>query len=183
MDVPRTAFPALLSLLAAALPLPGSAPAAPTVVELVVQKGDTLHELCKQHLADPGRCGEIARFNQLRDPNRIEPGEKILVPMSFLKVRPEEPVEASVTFVKGSVSARGSDSGPWLALDRGTALRRGSQVMTGPDGTAELSFDDASTLLLRPGTTITITALKRQENGLFRKAFLGIGRLFSSSRG
>jgi LysM repeat protein len=48
----------------------------------VVQSGDTLSKIAKVHLDNAGRYMEIFNANkdQLKDPNLIHPGQKLLIP-------------------------------------------------------------------------------------------------------
>jgi len=103
-------------------------------LELVVKPGDTLNELCKQYLQDPGLCMEIARFNLIKDPDRIEPGEKILIPYRYLRIKPSQPMTGTVTFLKGAVTIREKDAAQWHPLSLQDPVLQGSRVRTGPDG-------------------------------------------------
>lgn len=47
---------------------------------VTVGRGDTLSGLAKKHLGDANRWGEIARLNDLKDPNSIRPGQKLRLP-------------------------------------------------------------------------------------------------------
>lgn len=48
----------------------------------VVQGGDTLSKIAKRHLDDAGRYMEIFNANkdQLKDPDKIFPGQKLVIP-------------------------------------------------------------------------------------------------------
>lgn len=151
-------------------------------MEIVVKPGDTLNELCKQYLQDPARCMEIARLNQMKNPDRIEPGEKITIPAGYLKTRPPQALKGTVTFVKGAVAARDKDAADWRPLSLQDPVLPGSRVRTGPDGSAELSFEDNSSLLLRPNTELDVTTLQSEKEGFVQRFFLGIGRIVSKAR-
>ncbi|BCI60645.1 peptidoglycan-binding protein [Solibaculum mannosilyticum] len=47
----------------------------PTVY--TVKKGDCLWNICKKYLGDPTKCWEIARINNIKNPNLIYVGQKI----------------------------------------------------------------------------------------------------------
>jgi len=150
-------------------------------LELVVKPGDTLNELCKQYLQDPGLCMEIARFNLIKDPDRIEPGEKILIPYRYLRIKPSQPMTGTVTFLKGAVTIREKDAAQWHPLSLQDPVLQGSRVRTGPDGSAELSFEDKSSLLIRPNTELDVTAIQRESGGFVKRFFLSIGRIVSKT--
>jgi len=150
-------------------------------LEIVVKPGDTLNELCKQHLQDPARCMEIARINQLKNPDRIEPGERIAIPAGYLKTKPAPAMQGTATFVKGDVVVRDKDAAGWRLLALHDPVIQGSRVRTGPDGSAELSFEDSSSLLLRPNTELTVTTLRSEQAGFIKRFFLDIGRIVSKA--
>ena len=45
------------------------------LIEIV--KGDTLWDLCQEHLKDPLRWRELSKYNDFTNPHLIYPGEKI----------------------------------------------------------------------------------------------------------
>lgn len=48
----------------------------------VVQSGDTLSKIAKEHYGDPNRYMEIFEANreQLSDPDKIKPGQELIIP-------------------------------------------------------------------------------------------------------
>lgn len=67
--------------LATATPTPGDQPETPghTVAAgiYVVVRGDCLWNICARHLGDPWKYREIARTNDIPDPDLIEPGQRL----------------------------------------------------------------------------------------------------------
>lgn len=160
----------------------GTAGAAAPALEVVVARGDTLNDLCATYLADPAQCPEIVRFNQLRDPDRIEPGLRLLIPYVLLKERPPQPSAGTVAASSGEVAVRRTSEGPWQPATEGAVVHQGDRVRTGKDGRARLAFADGTSLRLHPGTEITVRVLEERATGPVRSFVLGIGRLLASVR-
>ena len=49
--------------------------------EYTVQPGDTLSRIALKFYSDRAKAEVIAKFNRLKDPDHIEPGQKLLVPV------------------------------------------------------------------------------------------------------
>ncbi|MBI5656411.1 MAG: LysM peptidoglycan-binding domain-containing protein [Geobacter sp.] len=93
-------------------------------IDLTVVRGDTLRTLCRQLLENPSRCREIYRFNNLKNPDLILPGQKLLVPAGLLKGVPDDGV---VTFVKGEVTRQQGTEQHAIMLNE--TLREGERVV------------------------------------------------------
>ena len=67
-----------------AAPTPGPAaaapPAAPAPLTYKVASGDTLSAIAQKQLGDARRYTEIAKLNNLTDPNKIKPGQELVIP-------------------------------------------------------------------------------------------------------
>ena len=50
-------------------------------VLITIEKGDTLWDLCQEHLKDPLRWRELSKYNDFSDPDWIYPGEKLRIPL------------------------------------------------------------------------------------------------------
>ena len=51
---------------------------------ITIEKGDTLWDLCQEHLKDPLRWRELSKYNDFSDPDWIYPGEKLRIPLSMV---------------------------------------------------------------------------------------------------
>ncbi len=65
-------------------------------VLITIEKGDTLWDLCQEHLKDPLRWRELSKYNDFSDPDWIYPGEKLRIPLSMTTVIKEEAEEKVV---------------------------------------------------------------------------------------
>ena len=54
-------------------------------VLIEIEKGDTLWDLCQEHLEDPLRWRELSKYNDFTNPHLIYPGEKLRIPLSMAK--------------------------------------------------------------------------------------------------
>lgn len=50
---------------------------------ITIEKGDTLWDLCQEHLKDPLRWRELSNYNDFSDPDWIYPGEKLRIPLAM----------------------------------------------------------------------------------------------------
>ena len=52
---------------------------------ITIEKGDTLWDLCQEHLKDPLRWRELSKYNDFTNPHLIYPGEKLRIPLAMAK--------------------------------------------------------------------------------------------------
>ncbi|MYF97801.1 LysM peptidoglycan-binding domain-containing protein [Candidatus Poribacteria bacterium] len=52
---------------------------------ITIVKGDTLWDLCQEHLKDPLRWRELSKYNDFTNPHLIYPGEKLRIPLAMAK--------------------------------------------------------------------------------------------------
>ena len=52
---------------------------------ITIEKGDTLWDLCQEHLKDPLRWRELSKYNDFTNPDLIYPGEKLRIPLAMAK--------------------------------------------------------------------------------------------------
>ena len=65
-------------------------------VLITIEKGDTLWDLCQEHLKDPLRWRELSKYNDFSDPDWIYPGEKLRIPLSMVPEIEEDAEEKVV---------------------------------------------------------------------------------------
>ena len=51
---------------------------------ITIVKGDTLWDLCQEHLKDPLRWRELSKYNDFTNPDLIYPGEHLRIPVSMM---------------------------------------------------------------------------------------------------
>ena len=52
---------------------------------ITIEKGDTLWDLCQEHLKDPLRWRELSKYNDFTNPHLIYPGEQLRIPLAMAK--------------------------------------------------------------------------------------------------
>lgn len=71
---------------------------------ITIVKGDTLWDLCQEHLKDPLRWRELSKYNDFTNPHLIYPGESLRIPIAMMKevkeVAEEELVAAQAELEK-----------------------------------------------------------------------------------
>ncbi len=125
-------------------------PAAPAVSQpsepslpYVVKPSDKLIRLSREMLNKPGDWNEVARFNRMKDPNFIKPGQRVDIPLRLLK---SSPTSARVLSVSGDVTSGGA------TLVGNASVNEGAPVRTGPNSSAVLQLSDGTQVKLLPNT-------------------------------
>lgn len=146
-------------------------------IEVIVRDGDFLIGIAREYLEDPGNWPELARINQLENPDMILPGQVIFIPENLLKSRPSRPSEGTVSFIKGKVMVQPQGSAEWFPLILNDRVKEGCKILTGDESTAELIFEDGNSLLQKSNTTIGLaTARQKAANSFIYQIFLHTGR-------
>lgn len=134
---------ALLTLFTAAAmaqaPLPAPAPAPEPSLPYTVKPSDKLIRLSRDLLVTPGAWGEVARFNQMKDPNFIKPGQRLNIPLRLLKF---QPAQARVVSVAGDARLAGA------AATVGMAVPEGARLQTGANSSAVVQLGDGTQVKL-----------------------------------
>lgn len=138
---PPTLFALALAAFAA------HAPAAPVgddaLIPYTVTSHDTLIGLSQTLFTTPGAWKEIARINHLSNSNRIDPGQKLMVPARYLR---SKSVPAQLVSAFGDV--RIADR----AAAAGAAFNVGDSIRTGDASTAVVRLADGSQVKLAANT-------------------------------
>lgn len=81
--------------------------------------------------------------------------------------------------VRGAAEVK-TDSSTWIPLAFGAVLNDSDQVRTGEDGFIALAFtDDGTQIKLRPNTSVTVTAERKDDLALTKKVAIQVGELLS----
>lgn len=136
-----------ISLLGLAVLLASAAGAQTRPVEpslpYVVKPSDKLIRLSKEMLISTQAWNEVAKYNQLKNPNLIFPGQKLDIPLRYLKYTA---ANGKIISADGDVTMGGN------ALQVGAPIVDGSQVRTGANSSAIIELGDGSRVKLLPNS-------------------------------
>lgn len=118
----------------------------PSLVYTVRPK-DSVIKFTREILVDPRAWPEIARFNQLKNPNVIFPGQRLNIPLRFLK---STAASGKLISAEGDVTLQGS------AVQSGAALTDGAKIKTGVNSSAVIELGDGSRIKILPGSLAEI---------------------------
>ena len=109
----------------------------------IVKPKESIIKLTQDMLIDPKAWPDVAKFNQLKNPNVIFPGQKLDIPLRFLK---SEPSTAKVISASGDATLGG------VSMQPGAMLADGSQLKTGPNSSAVIELGDGSRIKILPNS-------------------------------
>lgn len=141
---------AALALSAAAALAQAPAPAAPEPsLPYTVKPSDKLIRLTRDLLVRPGAWNEVAKFNQMKDPNFIRPGQQINIPLRLLKF---QPAQARIISVAGNVQLAGAPA------TVGMAVPEGARLTTGANSSAIVQLGDGTQVKMLPQTLADVVS-------------------------
>lgn len=108
-----------------------------------VKPSDKLIRLSRELLVSPQAWAEVAKYNQLKDPDLIFPGQKLNIPLRYLKSKPST---GKVISADGDVTLGGNPTQP------GAAIVDGSQLKTGVNSSAIIELGDGSRVKILPNS-------------------------------
>ena len=118
-------------------------PATEPALAYTVQASDKLIVLARDLLVNPKAWGEVAKFNQLKNPDLIKPGQRIQIPLRLLKYNP---ASARVISVAGDARLGGAPA------TVGMPLTEGSRLQTGSNSSVVVELGDGSKITMLPNT-------------------------------
>ena len=142
-----------------------------------VKRSDKLIVLTADLLNKPSDWPEVARFNRLKNPNQISPGQVINIPTRLMK---SQPASSTVISTFGDVRVGG------LPLVTGAAVGEGAKVQTAANSSAVIELADGSRMTLLPGTLAEIVtsrsyATRDAGQSASTTAFSGLLRLMQGA--
>ncbi len=108
---------------------------------------DNVIKLSSDMLTDPKAWSEVVKFNRLKDPNVIFPGQTLNIPLRFLK---SKAVSGKVISAEGDVTLQGGTTQP------GALLPDGAKIKTGANSSAVIELGDGSRVKILPGSLAEI---------------------------
>ena len=123
------------------------APAKEPSLEFVVKAQDSLSKFSRETLASPQAWNEVAKFNQLKNPDVIFPGQILNIPLRLVKFKP---ASGKIISTEGDVTLGGSPSQP------GAAVADGTTIKTGANSSVVIELGDATRLKILPDSLAEI---------------------------
>ncbi|MFH0727869.1 MAG: FecR domain-containing protein [Pseudomonadota bacterium] len=150
-------------------------------VEVLVTRGDTMINICKDYLENPDEWRQVASANPLiRNPDRIFPGKKLTFPARLLKGIPSG---GKISFLKGSVEILRTETEGWTPLKPDERLVEGYRIRTGENGALDITFEDESSFLIKSNTCLTLVKTRKSGAGsIIGDFFLELGRVITHIR-
>ena len=153
------------------------APAKEPSLPYIVMASDNLSKFSRDMLITPQAWNDVARFNQLKNPDVIFPGQRLDIPLRFLK---SKPASGKVISAEGDVTLGGS------AMQPGAALADGAKIKTGTNSSAVIELGDGSRVKILPGSLAEIVtnrdyAMRDASKSGSSNWFSGLMRLSSGA--
>lgn len=126
-----------------------------------IQPGDNLEQLSAQLLDRPARWADVAKYNKLKDANRVLPQQQLHIPLAWMKNRP---AQARIEAVTGEVKVNGRPA------QVGDAVAAGDKVETASGAAARMHLPDGSTVSLAEKSELQAQELTQKERGSFFSA-------------
>jgi hypothetical protein len=146
-------------------------------VELRVEKGDKLIHLCRKYLGDQGKWREVAKFNLMKNPDLILPGQRVKIPVGLMS---RIPMDGKVTFVYGDAKVQKAEKAEWVTLNLGDQVSQGSRMQTGKASSVEVTFEDKNSIFMKSDAALGITTSeKRGPSYSVNTFYLTIGRVIT----
>lgn len=148
-------------------------------LEITVKEGDCLIRIGQDYLDNPTQWREVARINQLKNPDLIYPNQVIVIPVRLLKGTSSDGV---AVFVKGHVRVREKNSEEWRQLHLHDRVREGSIIETGDGSAAEIEFSDGSSCFQQSNTLLGFPVMRKKGDRYEQRLSLHKGRTISKIR-
>ncbi len=123
-----------------------------------VRKGDTLSKISKKYLEDPSQWPALLKYNQIANPNLIQPGMKLKVPASLGK----KPA-AVVVYKSGKAQYTRAQENSWKEVFVKLGLYSEDQVKTGPASSVHLQLSNQTILRLQPQSFVIVNKVDKNS--------------------
>ncbi len=118
-----------------------------------VRPGDTIWSVCREYTDYPACWLELPGYNKISEPRALSIGERLQIPLDWLK---QPPVAATVVSVQGEALV--GEIGKQVPLAIKTQLVVGDRIVT-RNGFVTLKFADGSLLGMAENSTVVLDAV------------------------
>jgi hypothetical protein len=126
-----------------------------------VRPKDTLIGFSKQYLLDPNDWRKLQTLNRIKNPNRMQLGSVVRVPLNMLKQRP---ASAEIIAISGLASLNKSNSQVEVAKI-GDKLTVGNVLSTQANSQLSIQLADGSVVTMEPNATLVLDTLSMYHGG------------------
>lgn len=154
----RSKFAALLLAACLFSPAIHAEESAPAEYLYTVKPGDNLSTFARDMLDSIKRWPEVARYNKLKNPQIIMPGQVLRIQLPWMK---NMPVEARIEALNGAATLNG------FAAKVGDKVAAGARLETSAGANMRMSLPDGSMLSLAEKTRLEAARLDKKPQGEF----------------
>lgn len=151
MNMPPYSKAMLVAVWIGSAAIAAAQPSAETIA-YTARPADNLYTLATRYLQPGFDYRKLQRFNKMADAKRLRIGQKLLVPMAWLKI---EPLSASVEAFSGAVTLGGTP------VRVGSRLAAGAELATGANSFVSIRFADETLMTLPSASRVQISGLGR----------------------
>lgn len=128
-----------------------------TYWEYTLRPNDTIWAIAEQYTNSPDNWVEILQINKIGEgfDRKIQPGTRILIPVSMLKKKPQP---ARIIAVHGQVELQRADQ-QRITAEVGTALYSGDRLITQAQQNLTIRFADGSELQMQEHSEVVLDKL------------------------
>jgi len=127
-----------------------------------VKSGDTLGKLANELLDHSKRWKDVAKYNQLSDANRIEPGQHLRIQLPWMRARAGK---IKIEALTGVVTADG------ISLQVGDEVTQGATLKTAAASALRMRMPDGSLLNMMEGAEVEVEKLENKQGNAFTSLF------------
>ncbi len=119
---------------------------------VIVKSGETLIEIVEREMRSHFYWPSIARYNNIKNPNKLKVGQVVRIPRSF-SLSSEAAV---VLFVKGDVNRLPATESKKVPVARADRVFVGDEILTGEQGFVSIEFSSGSIININPNSHVSV---------------------------
>ncbi|QSP93456.1 FecR domain-containing protein [Marinobacter salinisoli] len=120
-----------------------------------LRSGDTFNQVASELLTANVSANRLRQYNNLADDTPLAEGDRLRIPLSWLKRQPEP---ARISSVSGMVQVISGADGRKQPVTRDTLIRVGDEILSG-NGSATVRLADGSEIRISPDSRLTFNRL------------------------
>ncbi len=126
-----------------------------------VRPGDNLIHFGQRYLINPDDWRVLQKLNKIKNPERMQLGQVLRVPLALVK---QVPAPAEVALATGQAGILKTDKSV-QAVTIGQQLTAGTELVTGENSKLNIKFADGSIVSMQPNSTMKLDTLSMYSGG------------------